>query len=728
MVQKKAGLMDDAITPRVDSDSTLEPSLSENAITTIQPKLAEESPSTKTPIQQQATEEGTTSSSSNPSLSENATNILQPKLEEESSSTNTPIQQKLPQSPQPQALVQKKAGLMDDTIAPRVNTDNQLPISDRILPPTESGTTSSSSNPSLSENAITTIQPKLEEESPSTNTPIPQQPTEEGTTSSTIEPLLSENATTTLQPKLEEESSSTKTSIQQQPTEEGTTSSSSEPSLSENAITTIQPKLAEESPSTKTPIPQQATEESTTSSSSNPSLSENAITTIQPKLAEESSSTNTPIQQKLPQSPQPQALVQKKPGLIDDATVINPSLSENSTTTLQPKLTAKSSPANAVVTSETVEPLLETATNESTQISLPETFPSAANNSSGSTLLPGNTPKERDTPTKNLPQLDAPTLPEVEIQTQTSLPSFAAGETSPEISELAFEQTTPTVQARFHQPDTEITVAQLLSADHKSPALPTVLDNLAQLSPLGHSNSIGQSAVGAKYLGDNLSVKPKVYNPNAANSDGLKTIQRMPAATVNSSTLNEETGFPNRPSSMDVPTSWSNIAELLGQSTTTEPEAPVIQRPSASSTDTPTSWSNIAELLGESTPTEPEVPVIQRRIEQRKSVDSQPSIIQRYPEEPAEELVFTPEGFRTVNAETANRTNQRDSLIQTKLETTEQQPVSEVISSVEPTEDDTKEDSQSLEILAREIYSLIKQRLAIEKERQGSYNSDRLPW
>jgi hypothetical protein len=35
--------------------------------------------------------------------------------------------------------------------------------------------------------------------------------------------------------------------------------------------------------------------------------------------------------------------------------------------------------------------------------------------------------------------------------------------------------------------------------------------------------------------------------------------------------------------------------------------------------------------------------------------------------------------------------------------------------------------SNNLEILAREIYSLIRQRLAIERERQGRYSS-RLPW
>ena len=339
------------------------------------------------------------------------------------------------------------------------------------------------------------------------------------------------------------------------------------------------------------------------------------------------------------------------------------------------------------------------------------------------------TVRELATSESSLPQ----PLPEAKQKLDTTVVQLRREDSVEILPTEATNQVSTTPENQQETPvstDSAITVAQLLSESQESPSLPTVLENLVQLSPLGHSSSIAQPAVKSIHH-SSLLTNPSAFN---LSSKQPNIIQRMPAATANSTVLDDKTTTSlllSRSSSINVPTSWSNIAELLGESSTAEAEAPDIQRHSALSTNTPTSWSNLAELLEESTPTEPELPVIQRRLEERKSVNHQPTISQTYPEDEAEEIVFTPEGFRTVSSQTTNITNNRDGLIQTQREGIQQQSVSEVISSVEPTsleEDYTEEDTQSLEILAREIYNLIRQRLAIEKERRGSYYSGRLPW
>ena len=57
-----------------------------------------------------------------------------------------------------------------------------------------------------------------------------------------------------------------------------------------------------------------------------------------------------------------------------------------------------------------------------------------------------------------------------------------------------------------------------------------------------------------------------------------------------------------------------------------------------------------------------------------------------------------------------------------------EQPVAQIEEISSTNNSSAKEDDRNLEILAREIYSLLRQRLEIDRERRGSYYSDRLPW
>ena len=60
--------------------------------------------------------------------------------------------------------------------------------------------------------------------------------------------------------------------------------------------------------------------------------------------------------------------------------------------------------------------------------------------------------------------------------------------------------------------------------------------------------------------------------------------------------------------------------------------------------------------------------------------------------------------------------------ISTKIE-----PITETIESASSLSEEDNDDTANLEALAREIYSRLRQRIEIERERHGGY-SGRLPW
>jgi predicted Mrr-cat superfamily restriction endonuclease len=140
--------------------------------------------------------------------------------------------------------------------------------------------------------------------------------------------------------------------------------------------------------------------------------------------------------------------------------------------------------------------------------------------------------------------------------------------------------------------------------------------------------------------------------------------------------------------------------------------------------DIPTSWSSIAELLGEKTDdsssTFSSVTSIQRAFD-----DSREQAPLDWQESNSWESII-PESSRS--SDSSSSFNQETPI---QRFTTEQAPPHEEVSSAEhpsKQEDSKNEDSNSLEMLALEIYGLVRQRLEIERERHGNYYSDRLPW
>jgi hypothetical protein len=334
------------------------------------------------------------------------------------------------------------------------------------------------------------------------------------------------------------------------------------------------------------------------------------------------------------------------------------------------------------------------------------------------------------------------------------------------VETLPIEATTTLSPPQDNNLDTQIgtgsdvTVAQLFSEAKETPVLPTVLENLGQINPLGQSSSLGQPSVEA------TSTSPLLSRQSSSSLSGQISpmIQRMPDSSVGDSseiTLNQP-GMSDRVSRQAELTPM-NLSSLSSTATDSNvdiqqvaPISHIISRQEsqdamtqvAPSTDIPTSWSSIADLLGGSNTVDSEPPVIQRHPEHQQSIDSQSPVIQRHQDNgrsdsKAEDLVFTPEGFRRGDSPVASSTSKvRRSLIQTKkrqrssaypilekelpsgADSTESSSNEVTISRQTPQEDD----SYNLEILAQEIYSLVQQRLQIEQERHGRHYSGRLPW
>lgn len=149
--------------------------------------------------------------------------------------------------------------------------------------------------------------------------------------------------------------------------------------------------------------------------------------------------------------------------------------------------------------------------------------------------------------------------------------------------------------------------------------------------------------------------------------------------------------------------------------------APTIQRSSSHSDQAlPSSWSSIEDLFT----AQPQSP----NIVQRKTKSPSPASVT------TSDLVLTPTGiYPEQQVQRKPAPIQRTQAVQ-KVSATP--PVSSTPQATEvvmrqsqiekPTESEV--DEQSFEILAREIYHVLRQRLEVERERHGGYHSGRLPW
>ncbi|NES84297.1 MAG: hypothetical protein F6K10_24410 [Moorea sp. SIO2B7] len=228
------------------------------------------------------------------------------------------------------------------------------------------------------------------------------------------------------------------------------------------------------------------------------------------------------------------------------------------------------------------------------------------------------------------------------------------------------------------------------------PELPTVIENLASSQSLGDSKPLAQQSdfLSRAYLAEsnkqqNSSIFSQTYDTNSPNISYSNT--HIYPANIASKILNIQ-----------------RFTSDLNQGTTSESQ-PNNQsyNQSSSNIEIPISWSSIEDLLSENNVAP----------SNNSNVETVENIIQR-----AYDSNYN--GY-----DSSSNTNGKQTIVQRDAESGgEKTVISEEISSVDNSSESKEDDSNNFEILAREIYGFIRQRLEIERERRGIYNSDRLPW
>jgi hypothetical protein len=258
----------------------------------------------------------------------------------------------------------------------------------------------------------------------------------------------------------------------------------------------------------------------------------------------------------------------------------------------------------------------------------------------------------------------------------------------------------------------EPTIVQAVSETATFPELPTVLENLALLQPLSSAKPLAQQ-----------SNFPLGTSPNQQSQEQSNHLQQQPTQGSGDAFKEKENASKPTLSIVPVPPITLNHEPFIlqrfvpdaNQDRTPQPNQEI--QPLRHSTPTgniPNSWSSITELLGESRT-------------DSISTNSQDTLIQRVnnPSSTLEALDLAVNASGTTSQYSSSYDSPLVLGTDTSSSVIEQKVVSKDISSGENSSQQT--DSKNLELLAREIYSLLRQRLEIERERRGSYYSDRFP-
>uniref|UniRef100_UPI000A89C883 hypothetical protein n=1 Tax=Pseudanabaena sp. 'Roaring Creek' TaxID=1681830 RepID=UPI000A89C883 len=250
--------------------------------------------------------------------------------------------------------------------------------------------------------------------------------------------------------------------------------------------------------------------------------------------------------------------------------------------------------------------------------------------------------------------------------------------------------------------------------------LPKAIENLGHTEYLGSFASLNLSQVPS--IPQQRTLQPfRDSNTRSNNSKNLNNLSddiRNQPQTIQ----RKEDDTPDQISRTDAMTNgWSNIAELLAN--LPPPQTPTNSSTSSLNRKTVSDRSPLAAVSPKTSTdsarsSSTNQTVIQRSPEQKNSYNNSPNSDQ--------DLYLTPTGLQRGNP---NKDITPTNTIQRAFDT---DPLPEATVSVKPIEeqDEADEDNleHNLETLAQEIYILLKQRLGIEKERQGNKYQGRLPW
>jgi hypothetical protein len=260
----------------------------------------------------------------------------------------------------------------------------------------------------------------------------------------------------------------------------------------------------------------------------------------------------------------------------------------------------------------------------------------------------------------------------------------------------------------------ESTLVQAFSETEALPEVPTVLENLATLKPLGSSRPLAQQS---DFLASAFSSESSGGQPT--------NLQRMPQAA---SGYSSDASFPmsSLPTGQVTPVTpdrepftLRRFAPDAGGGTTPEANHPTrLSGSSARTGGIPSSWSSVAELLGESPSDSTSAFGMETPIQRASAYSREEAPFER----PEQGNLGTTIQEYSSSSGSISLFSGNPVANSASTPSGEQAPVSEEISlgdNPSKEKDSKDEDSKNLEILAREIYSFIRQRLEIERERRG---------
>ncbi|MFM7885280.1 MAG: hypothetical protein ACKPCM_00975 [Pseudanabaena sp.] len=260
--------------------------------------------------------------------------------------------------------------------------------------------------------------------------------------------------------------------------------------------------------------------------------------------------------------------------------------------------------------------------------------------------------------------------------------------------------------------------------------LPIVLQNLGQTQPLSSFTPLNSNQYINQFdnqFNNQLNTQSNATKPSILQAKSDSASVSNPWSSSNpisdlspSSTRIQSKADPNSQVSGIIPqethAGWSNIAELLANlpppQVSSNPSTSSLNKKSANASDRSSLTSNPKPSSSQSSQT-----------------TSSPTVIQRSLDDNADDsdLYITPTGLQRGNPKQfANSPN----IIQRKKMPSVDENLPEATVKVNPREDSDRDANfeENLNALAQEIYVLLRQRLEIEKERQGSRYQGRLPW
>ena len=302
------------------------------------------------------------------------------------------------------------------------------------------------------------------------------------------------------------------------------------------------------------------------------------------------------------------------------------------------------------------------------------------------------------------------TIPEVQASFTASEQPISSSAELVSITEEAIapaQTTIPEVQASFTaSKQTDIATPTIEENTKSSDADPQNMSPSVEDGEVSSTTPVSRKMpeIQRKFLESQQKNIPSISDPQN------KSIPTLPSVLQNISHI--QTSLSNRKNLIigsgksTAPDCWNSIDDLIGSkngSKTSSSDSSVIQRSPESATSS--SWSSVAELLlSSSTNPNPS----------GSNTDTSPIMRKA-------EVHFRPQVF--------------PSNIPTKIQkytaheiSSESIPDVSVSSIHEPKDETWKASPRDLEMLAQEIYCLLKQRIQIERERQGGNYFGQLPW